>query len=361
MNLKLKIIVSVFVLITTGIITFTLLCPAYKQLPVPSGDYAVGTKLFHLTDQNRNDSRLDSGKREINLKCYYPIDTEHKEQLYPYYPEQLVANKQSYSKAFPLPSFIYNCLLSNIYSHSKPNTPLSDNKEQFPAIIFLPGISGESMYESYLEDIASHGYIVVAIEPTFDTITNLSGKIIEIDENFKKIIKENNRTEIYNYRARAHIVWTDDILFAISHLKKLNDDQDSIFFNKIDFNNMGFLGHSHGGAVVTEFCDKNSMCKAGINMDGWTKTANKNKTYQSNLLFLLNEQGYDFIDEMYKDHNQQALLIKVPGALHGAFSDSILLKWPLSVITGQSTTQNPEEVRKKILNYIINFFDKWLK
>ncbi|MDR3646630.1 MAG: hypothetical protein P4L22_03755 [Candidatus Babeliales bacterium] len=361
-NIFLKIIITPFILIAIAIAASKfLLCPVYKQSPVPSGQYAVGTKLFHLTDQARNESRLESGKREINIKCYYPSNNiENKTKLYPYYPEQLKSNKQSYAKTIPLPAFVYNCLLDNIYSHSEPNAPISNTREQYPIIIFLPGISSESMYESYLEDVASNGYIVVAIEPTFDTVINLAGKTIGIDEGLKKAVKNNNRDEIYKYRKNAHKVWIEDINFAIEQLKKFENDPASIFYKKLDLNNIGFLGHSHGGAVVTEFCDKNSICKAGINMDGWTKTANESKEYKSNLMFLLNEEGYDFIDEIYKNHNQQATLIKIPGSQHGAFSDGVLLKEPLHTIF-KVTTKNPEEVRKVILNHVITFFDKWLK
>jgi dienelactone hydrolase len=361
-SLNQKIIIGIVALVPCFFgISCIYLHPLLYNTPLATGPYAIGTTHLYWIDDSRIDKRFPSGKREIRIEFFYPSIRENEDLLFPYQPEKINALKIIKSEYFSLPSFIWRCLLDGIYSHANPEAYFNTKEPLYPVIIFLPGIGGDNFYNTYLEELASHGYIVVALEPPFDTsVTVLSnGTFVGLDNSLIYAAKHGLRDEIYAYRTKAHKNWNEDIDFVLKKLKKLNNDSSSQFYKKFDFNNVGFLGHSHGGAVVTEYCAIHDICKAGINMDGWTKTVNTTNGFDKPFLFLLNEEGIEGVDELYKNMNHEITQkIEVFGAKHAAFSDYILLKKPLVYFWVAS---DPEAIKKQICDYIISFFDRWLK
>ena len=356
------IFIVVFVVVIVGI-SITHFFPLLHNTPLPSGHYAVGMSSYHWIDYKRTESRLPSQKREINVEFFYPSNfNDHKEQLFPYHPAKMNALKKIKAKNTVLPYFVWNCLLSGIKSHAEPHAPLNTTESSYPIIIFLPGIAGDNIYNVYLEELASHGYIVAAIDPPFDTSVSVfsDGTIIELDSILKHAIAKMNRDEIYAYRTQAHKIWIADIEFVLNQIKTLNNDRSSLFYNKINLNSIGFMGHSHGGAVVTEYCATHDNCKAGVNLDGWTKTVNTTQGFDTPFMFLVNEKGMDGINELFENMNPATTKkIEIGGAWHAAFSDYILVKKPLLYIV--KTFKEAEDVRNEINNYLVSFFDTYLK
>lgn len=359
-KIKASIYFSLFFIVLL-FLTKLFLFPILNNTPIPSGSYAVGTIHYYWIDSSRTEPRLPSGKREIRVEFFYPSTRESKAALFPYQPEKIDALKFIKSKNSNLPSFVWNYMLSSIHSHAEPNAPLSSTESVYPLILYLPGIGGDNLHNVYLEELASHGYIVVALEPTFDTsVTVVSdGTIVGLDPTLEYAGKHKLSDEIYAYRTKAHRLWSDDIDFVVKRLETINNDSTSPFYKKLDLKNIGFLGHSHGGAVVTDYCGKHDVCKVGINMDGWTKTVNTTQGFNKPFMFLLNEEGLDDVNELYSNMNQKiSQKIKIRGAKHAAFSDYILLKKPLIYFY---VAKDPESVRKQISNYLVTFFDRWLK
>src|SRR5947209_13168273 len=57
-----------------------------------------------------------------------------------------------------------------VASHAVENAPITSKLNKFPVLIFSPGLGSATFaYTSQLEDLASHGYCVAAIEHTYDT------------------------------------------------------------------------------------------------------------------------------------------------------------------------------------------------
>lgn len=334
-------------------------CPLFYNLPKPTGNYSVGIMTYHWIDSQKTIDKFS----EFNVNIFYPTDSNSPKK-FPYQPDKIEALKTIKPQNSYLPAFVWNCLLSGVYTYAQPNAPLSDKETNYPVIIYLPGIAGDDLHNVYLEQLASHGYVVFAIEPPGDTTVTVfpKNKIIPVDANLKKAIETNNRTEIYNYRNQAHERWNAYIGYTINKLQQLNVDKESIFYQKLNLGQLGLLGHSHGGAVVTDFCQKNNRCKAGINMDGWTKTYNSDQSFDTPFLFLLNEQGGMPEMENFFSNNNRSNFHKVVihGAGHAAFNDYLLIKQPIARWFGIATKNN-FEIRDQICKEIISFFDRYLK
>ncbi len=335
----------------------TYFCPLFDRLPTPTGFYAVGTTSYHWIDSKRTDLRMDSGHRELMIHVYYPRHSScHKTDTFSYMPEHVKALKETSS----IPLFFCAFFPDGLVSYAERNAPLEVEKVPYPVILFLPGIGGSGLYSSYLEELASHGYVVVYLVPTFDTAVTVfpDGKIVSLDATLKKAMDEVDRLAIYNYRTAAHERWKQDIEFVIEKLSALSSSGTSLFYHALNMDKVGLLGHSHGGWVVTDFCAHSAICKAGINMDGWTKTVDV-KSFNKPFLFLLNDQSIEGVDAFYKSLEYPVRKEIIPGAGHEAFSDFVFIKKSLSTYFGISS--DPNLVRNNIIEKIVTFFDAYLK
>ena len=344
-------------------IAFKYFCPLLNPFPIPTGQYAVGNSSYHWIIEHQNQS-LDK-RNEFNVDVFYPSSSDPKEKrTFRYQPDKMDALAIVKAQHSYIPQRIWHCLLSNMYSYAEPNATISNKEAKYPVILYLPGISAEDLHAVYLEELASHGYVVVAIEPPYDTLVTVfpNNEIITLDSTLQKAIEVNNRDAIYIYRDQAHERWSNYIEITLPRLQHFNEDKDSIFFQKLDLNEIGLMGHSHGGAVVTDFCAKHTISKAGINMDGWTKTYNSNAPFEAPFLFLSKEDGeMPEMHEFFSNNNRPDFhKIIIQGAGHAAFSDLILVKQPITRWFG-IVTKNAQDVRIQISKHIVSFFNKYLK
>ena len=93
-------------------------------------------------------------------------------------------------------------------------------------------------YTAILEDIASHGYIVVAINPTdFAPVTVL--------ETGGTVYAPAWNLSLYNLE-KDYLVWVQDFLFVLNELSRENKDPQSPLFDRLDMTKVGAFGHSFG-------------------------------------------------------------------------------------------------------------------
>jgi predicted dienelactone hydrolase len=233
-------------------------------LPKPTGSYAVGIQYFHLIDENRTDPFLASGtkKRELMIKVYYPAEPDASKPFSPYFhnsPELL----RLLTTGYGMPAFLFDHLIL-VKTNSKDNLQIADEQQSYPVILFSHG-AGTTMevQTSQCEDLASHGYIVVAIDHTY-----VSAATVFPD----RIVSHKGATTDFNTPEPAEIItqiMADDSSFVIDTLEEMNQGQlESIFRGKLDLARIGVIGHSVGGAVAYNLAMHDSRVKAAINLDG---------------------------------------------------------------------------------------------
>jgi predicted dienelactone hydrolase len=247
-------------LIFTSILAYAL--PVFT-LPIPTGNFAVGVKYFHLVDEERNDPFLDKSKqkRELMVKIYYPAKGDESKSYTPYFrsPELL----KMFAGFYNLPNFMFDHL-NLVKTNLKENLRLSNNENRYPVVLFSHG-AGTSIeaQTSQCEDLASHGYIVVAIDHTYVSAATIFPN---------RVVSHKEATTDFHTPEPAEIItriMTDDASFVIDELEEINVGKiNSIFKGRLNLDKLGAIGHSVGGAVAYNLANNDSRVKAAIDLDG---------------------------------------------------------------------------------------------
>ena len=268
MHLKRYILVSFL-----GLFLFQ--CIPIKNPPQPTGGFNVGTQSFELTDTNRlewftKDNLEDT--RKIMVQVWYPtIDTEGKKENYIDYGK---IRAKALAEQFDYKPFIFNSLIK-VKSNSFSNAKADNQNGPYPLVIFSHGLGGNrTQNTANIESLVSNGYIVFAIEHTYDaniTVFNDS-TYIEFDSYLSDDV---GREEFYKVRIPQIKTRADDISFVIDQITAFKTQ--GFYIGKMcDLKNIGVFGHSFGGATVVLSSFLDSRVDACMNLDGWFEPIPKN-------------------------------------------------------------------------------------
>lgn len=124
-----------------------------------------------------------------------------------------------------------------------------------PLLVFLPGLGMNTrVYSSLLADLASHGYVVMAIDPTYEVFaTTLSGGRAAGFNSpgwFGRPVED-----IVRYERSRLLVWAADARFAIERLRRQPP-----FERRVEWSNVGAPGHSAGARVAAHLCQTERAC-----------------------------------------------------------------------------------------------------
>lgn len=145
--------------------------PVFK-LPTPTGDFKVGTQAFHFVDRDRDEVfyKTANGKRELMIQVWYPAQNTSGKPS-PFIPDAKIMNPMA--KNYGLPGFTFEHL-KYVLSHSYKKADISSANSSYPLIVINPGFgSSRFLHTSQAENLASHGYIVAAIDHTYNTFATV--------------------------------------------------------------------------------------------------------------------------------------------------------------------------------------------
>ena len=167
--------------VAVGVILVTIyyILPVLKPFPMPTGPYIIGTQRAWIVDKNRNDPYSENGGPRIIRACFwYPASSEN-ETSYPYLGGMMPHFQRLYAQLYSIPEWINRILWRGIMTHAYSDAELSPARQKYPVVIFSHGLLGlpSEMYVSLIENIVSHGYIVVALDhPYFNVMTEYPDK-----------------------------------------------------------------------------------------------------------------------------------------------------------------------------------------
>jgi predicted dienelactone hydrolase len=362
-------------------------------LTKPSGGYHIGTTELFLTDTSRSVKIFFSKKpRKIYVKIWYPADhNDHK-----VYSKYLA----SFSRKIVLKIYKAKGINEQIAdamkhadTHSYPDLPVSSKENKYPVLIFSPGyyFGIADMYTCFMENLASHGYIVVSVTHPYEQPYVLwkDGEEIYLRKKkaqlaylellisrklqFRKrnswenivIIAKNVLKRLKQFNKSLGI-WVDDTEFVINYLEKTKKENGSRdLFKKMDMDKMGAFGMSFGGAVSGQVCLVDKRIKAGINMDCFQFGDVIRDPIK--VPFMLIESNYrpDWNlgnRVVYADIKSDFYLLSLPNARHFVFTDVAVVPF-LSAKAREEFNGNVDgaETIHTVNNYMLNFFDFYLK
>lgn len=338
-----------------------------QPLPSITGEYSVGTTSRYLIDTSRENPFTDdpTDRRELMVQLWYPAKADTAGQPIVYMPDADVIGPQAQAIYFPFPNELIAYYLK-LLSHSKVNAPVSDAAANYPVILFSHANS--SMYDQnvyQMEELASHGYIVVAIGHTYNSLSIrfTDGRVVNWDQ------RSTISPGIY-YRH------TNDVRFVLDRLTDWNqDDLQGLFTAKLDLSRVGILGMSVGGVTAARSLIYDSRFKAGINMDGTLCYKNVqgasdyteivDRGLDKPFMIMLHE-GHVLADEHTDPHTLLrggGYVLTIANTLHFDFSE-IPMVWTLAGLPGvypAAKSTEPLRVVRIFTDYSIAFFDRFLK
>ena len=233
--------------------------------PELTGTYQVGRTTVDMRDDSRQEifTSDDSDIRAFNVTLFYPATPTDEANPAPYIPETILT---PLSQEMGIPASFFE----GFQPHSYQNAPIADG--EFPVILFSHGLgTALQLYTGQLEDLASHGYIVVAMSHTYTTpVVALSdGRVLRMSEgDSSPLLDATQSLDELNIALEEIVfpVWHDDMLFVLNQLDALNAD--SILAGHMDVSRIGAFGHSFGGAISLESAFQDDRILGAINMDG---------------------------------------------------------------------------------------------
>jgi Platelet-activating factor acetylhydrolase, isoform II len=355
-------------------------------LPHPTGKHKVARMSIQLIDENRLEAysaeRKDK-KRELVVWIWYPASPISDSKPASYLPEK-------WSEA----DFVYGVKLgtTKFECHSFENAPVSAFQPVYPVLIFSQAGFSVLSYSSIIEEIASHGYVIVGINHTYDApVTAFSdGRVIPASPQFMEGV--NSRAglieESFQFRAAVADYKTADIKFVVDQLAEINK-RSGVLAGRLDLTGLGVFGHSLGGNAALEFCRKDNRCKVAVNLDGanWNEVGKVGLKKPAMIIAaehpefslpcdemviakvfpsiewceeerLLVSQGWRIII----DHATPGYALTILGAKHLNFADiqftDLPPDSPFQIVMGSA---NPELIWRITCDYLLAMFDTYLK
>lgn len=256
-----------------------------------------------------------------------------------------------------------------IQTNSFQNVPLSAKQMTYPVIFFEPGMGNIVFnYTALVENLASNGYIVVGINPTYSSryVVFSDGSVVYRTP--EGTMPENNPTDeqLNKDGSRLIKIWTEDISSTINKLSKMNTKQGSMWTGHIDMECIGAFGHSFGGAASAEACLLDNRIKAGIDIDGYLYGVRKSP--EKPFMFIMSKHKQNGIDlqetnkiqGIYDNLKKDGYLLEISKTAHFSFLDNAIFFSPILKATGVFGTINKKRGLQITNSYITAFFDKYL-
>jgi predicted dienelactone hydrolase len=255
MAMKNRVAVSIAVLSMTSF-GLLLLVPMFS-LPKPTGPYPVGTRIIYLKDPGRMEH--EGLPRELIVQLWYPAaSSKNHLAAYQRMPETSLAT--SYR--------------SVLWSDSRKDAPFATNGGPFVVLLFNHRWGGVRTQDTFLtEDLASHGYVVAAIDHSYNAgrVAMPDGRVIQDALGYEPIdVTKHTADQIRDAWNKELTKWVADEIFVLTALQNENLNQKSFWFGHLDTSRAGAFGHSFGGSASVQVCSVDARIRSALNMDGWT-------------------------------------------------------------------------------------------
>lgn len=309
----------------------------------PTGSYAVGTTSLYFADPEREEIFTEDPNdiREITAKIWYPSEEVPGATTAPYMSDELAG---AFASGLGIPPEEFVNLVRSIPTHSVENAPVAAAESNYP-ILFL-GHGGTDMPEFNTvraEELASQGYIVVAINHSYDSAVNIlpDGRVLPRSSLFDTASREGSDSEFLRLQAENVDLRAGDIQFVLDELEKFNagDDPTGLFSGKLDLDRVGVFGNSTGGATTAEVLSIDPRFKAGANLDGTlrgdTPDASLSQPYlQFNNVAFGTEISADatarsFDNAFFNNLQNQGYDVTIQGATHLHYTSDVPFLFPL--------------------------------
>lgn len=291
------------------------LLPVLK-LPAPTGPYAVGIVDREVIDTARG--------RRLMLSIWYPAAARAAPAPLTHYPDEVATGL---GRLAGLPGLPFQHLRYAKVSASEA-VPLPAGGEPLAVLIFSHGMVGLRLQSSpILEELASWGYVVVAIDHTDAAAVTVfpDGEARYYDLARFGITAADGEPTQALMDERVFPVWVADQQFVYDQIEQWAR-HDPLLAGRIDLTRMGSFGHSFGGATALEVCRVDARCRSAGNLDGALYGELVREPAVRPLLLITSAESYELAEtvtewkQMMATVQTDAYWLELPGSNHYSFT-----------------------------------------
>lgn len=225
-------------------------------LPAPTGRYPVGRAAFTWTDNHRTDplAPRPSTRRTLSVWLWYPAGPHGHGRRTSYAPGAWAGLH------FPGIAGIGETSFASIRTHSWAEAPVADGR--FPVVVLEPGMGlAAPQYTTLAETIASHGYLVAGVTPTY------SANLTVLRQHAVHSTPAGNPSHFTTAAGNRLIpTWAADARFAATRVAALG--RRGRFSGHVASRTTAYVGHSFGGASSIQACATDVHCAGAVDLDG---------------------------------------------------------------------------------------------
>jgi hypothetical protein len=244
-------------------------------VPPPTGPFPVGRTVREWTDRSRTDpytpnsagSTATAGSaepRSLVAFIWYPANPSAAPAA-EYLPP-------AWSPAADMLGIRAAGLLANSVDDAAP----ADAYATYPVVLLSPSGFPPLLLSGTAEELASHGFVVVGVNHTYETAVTVftDGRVVPMNPaaiagalgpqtgSHRKVFEQ--RADVCRYKAT-------DLAFVADRLADL--DADDMLAGRLDLSRLAAVGHSFGGVAALQWCRDDARCTRAVNLDGalWTE------------------------------------------------------------------------------------------
>ncbi|MGC4879207.1 alpha/beta hydrolase family protein [Micromonospora sp. DT43] len=231
--------------------------PARLTLPRPTGPYRVGTVPLHLRDRSRPEPLAGPGRyRELMVSVWYPAGDVRRYPLAPW------MGAASMRTLLGSAGFDPDAVLAPLTAGHE-GAPVRRPGRRLPVVLYSHGAgSHRSDTTIIVQELASHGYVVVTVDHTYDGFGEFpDGRVTVQEEQFDS----------------TPWTYTRDVRFVLDQIAELaaggNPDVDHAplpagLGASLDLSRIGMFGWSKGGTATALTMGTDRRVRAGLSLDG---------------------------------------------------------------------------------------------
>jgi dienelactone hydrolase len=328
--------------------------PARLTLPPPTGPHRIGTVDLHLVDRSRPDPVAGAGRfRELMASVWYPATRDaRRHPVAPWMPEApfraLLESAGFEADAAPLTA-----------GHA--GAPVLPGRR--PVILFSHGAGGtRSEATIVVQELASHGYVVVTVDHSYDAFTEFPGGRLSVD-----------RDDV------SFTPWdsTADIRFVLDRVEDLAAGRNPDAGRRslpaglgaaLDLRRIGMFGWSKGATATALVMNVDRRVRAGLSFDGPMESQPRPTEIDRPFMLMTAEfsrADAEAVAEFWALLRGWRLNVQAAGAVHSSYIDH---QWliPQLGLSGDELeswigTLDPGRAVRIQQAYPLAFFDRHLR
>jgi len=335
--------------------------PAGFVIPPPTGPHRVGTVDLHLVDKSRPDPLHPGQDYPLMASVWYPARDADRHPPAQWMPTDLfqpwLANVGFDPTGVPVP-----------VTSGHLGAPVLRTERRLPVIVFSHGAHDHrSDTTTVVQQLASHGYVVVTVDHTYDAYTQFPGGPVLVPDFTDPVPMAPS-----DFAADARFILDCVEQLAAGH----NPDVDRRplpdgLLGSPDLDRVGMFGWSKGGTATALAMLADDRIHAGLSFDGPMEpfiTTDLHKPFM--MMAAVFTRATDPAAEQFWTHLKGwRRYLQLNGAEHISFTDSESLAVQAAPILGLSQQQvqdligtlDPAEALRIQQTYPLAFFDLHLR